>query len=384
MLKGFSLMYPCESGKGWWLIVTMALIASGIGIYTNATSPFWFDEVFTGAVACQPTFGKTFSLASRDVHPILYNGLVHFLFMTTSCNLWNVRYMSLAFSLGGVFLLARRTLVMGGNPEILVSLLLGNRVFWHESFEARSYALLFFSTCGVLYFSLSPRPGARLVAIGFALFGALLHYFAVFLFFLVLLCGPGSGRWSPRKKTYVIVYLTAAALIILYYSLQFGHFISTGNALLWPVRPKLLVLVYDTPAYLLGGDFPLFVTSAIFGLACYYLPSRHAIKPTIWLVLANVPIFATGLFLVSQVTRVPVALHLFPLLYVRIFVIHDGRPVDVKDKERLSKKICGCKYYNGSVDSHIYFCKQSHDVLQARLCPRFQLDGSAFDHDLHR
>ena len=58
------------------LIGVLAATAATFLFY-HLASPYWMDEVFTGALACQNDVAAVAALAANDVHPPTYALLVH-------------------------------------------------------------------------------------------------------------------------------------------------------------------------------------------------------------------------------------------------------------------------------------------------------------------
>ena len=257
------------------LLVGIAVLA----LWHDAATPYWLDEVFSGGVSCQSSFAAMMPLITHDIHPVFYHVLVHMLFDAAGCHLWLVRLVSGLASLGGVALLLRSTHRHGGNAFLLAALTLGNPGFWIYATEARAYGLLFLAGSGVVSLGLSGRPRDQFVAIGFALLGGLLHYFASFLFAVLLAIALIAHRPPIRSRSFWMAFAAAGAILTAYYGLQIENALAVGAGVRRVVRPDLGVIFILTPVSLFGNlpsAIAVIAMALAAGIARVSAPNPHA------------------------------------------------------------------------------------------------------------
>jgi hypothetical protein len=283
-----------------FILAVCLLGAASAGIYVNAISPFWFDEVFTAGMSCQPTLADTLRLTAHDYHPVLYHTMIHGLFRIAGCDPWAVRGLSIACSLAGAGVLVSAVRRMHGDWMLAAALLLGSPAFWEEAFEGRSYALLFLAGCGVVSFELSGNPVTRLWAIAFALFGGLLHYFAGYLMPVVLFLEIGIYG-MPRRRSFLVMFAIASGILALYYAVQLTNVLHTGTSMPWLHAPTFGQLFPGLTEYYFGSIQSLLCISVIGAIVLYaqYISGTVSDRAATC-VMGSFLFFAIALFLVSQ------------------------------------------------------------------------------------
>ncbi len=123
-------------------VTAILLLASGLRIYALAEKAVWWDEAWSIWTAQQP-FGQTTEITADDVHPPLYEWLLHGWVRVAGISELAVRYVSVLWGLLGVaavYALARR---LGGiRAGLLAALFITLSAFHiHWSQETRMYAM---------------------------------------------------------------------------------------------------------------------------------------------------------------------------------------------------------------------------------------------------
>jgi hypothetical protein len=209
----------------WFLIPASALIAQAvIASWINFRSPFWLDEVATGAMACQPAYTDVLKMAAGDVHPPIFALWVHAIFYLFGCKLIFVRIINFIILTGSAgtycFYIKRRFGTLSG--LIFATIFFGSPTVWHYAWEARSYALLTAASICVAYAVISNAWSLCLAA---AVAGAALHYFGAWLFIVqALMFYMLNGRISSVNLTKMLIAGAFVSLLYVYSLLS-----SVGN-----------------------------------------------------------------------------------------------------------------------------------------------------------
>jgi hypothetical protein len=276
------------------VLILCMIAAVGAGIYSNVSSPFEHDELFTGGMACQPAVSETLRLIEWDMHPVLYIVSIHYLFQMFGCHLWLVRGLSMICSLAGSALLLWRTRALGGDTLAVLAVLAASPAFWFNSFEARDYAILYLATSGIIFFSLSPNPGRRLYALAFAMLGAALNYFALYMFVVATVLAWVNDRSFCLSRRFLIAWAVSLLSVTAYYSFQIENAYQTSKSVEWSGTNSLIMPVLFVLEYFFG-------TTASIGI------------------LATALIMTPGLFGDRRMTRIAVTLALSLAALILIF-----------------------------------------------------------------
>src|SRR5258708_1959637 len=170
-------------------ITLILILAAGLRIYALAEKAVWWDEAWSIWTA-QQSFVQTTEITADDVHPPLYEWLMHGWVRLAGISELAVRYVSVLWGLLGVaavYALARR--LGGTRAGLLATLFIALSAFHvHWSQETRMYAMA--ACLGTLACYAYLRLGARWAGWWGLLFvacaGATLTHYLGILFLAIL------------------------------------------------------------------------------------------------------------------------------------------------------------------------------------------------------
>src|SRR5258707_9217507 len=188
------------------LLLAFTLRVAQIGAKT-----VWWDEAWSVWTA-QQTFAQTTEITARDVHPPLYQWLLHVWVRIAGISEFAARYLSLLWGLltvAAVYALARR---LGGvRAALLAAFFLTTSTFAiHRSQETRMYAIAACAVTPAVYAYLridSKWSRWWLLLIASSVTAALTHYLGALLLvilnlhWLLSLLGIGSDKDNYRADT---------------------------------------------------------------------------------------------------------------------------------------------------------------------------------------
>lgn len=192
----------------WSLLIALVLAAFGLRLTALGAPPVWWDEAWSAWVAQQP-LALTTELTARDVHPPLYQWLLHGWVRAAGISEFAVRYLSVLWGVLTValaYVLGRR---MGGNRAGWVALAVAAcsvlLIRWSQ--ETRMYAqaaaLIALAAYATLRAQSEPQRRRWWVMIVVGSAGAVLtHYLgalAVGLLNIYALLSLRPRQWSTQR-----------------------------------------------------------------------------------------------------------------------------------------------------------------------------------------
>ena len=239
------------------LFMGLVLAAIALGavrrVAFDLDSPLWLDEVFTGAIAIQPTFAGLVQDLLRDVAAPVYYFLMWLWAKVFGVSNLSLRAPSMIFGI-----LAPALVLLKGHPDRLTRWLWAAfAALWIPSFfyatEARAYALLFFLGTAqiILFFRMVSEPSIRSAAMWSACSAVFLltHYHAALVTGLQGLAYIWLRKEQAVRTWPAALLLTPAAVWMILHLPLLMRFSQPEFA--WQ---KLLGLadIFRLPAYLLG------------------------------------------------------------------------------------------------------------------------------------
>lgn len=171
--------------KSLGLIVLVLLLAYALRLFALADKAVWWDEAWSAWVA-QQDFARTTELTARDVHPPLYQWVLHMWVRLAGISEFSIRYLSLLWSVLTVALIGALAQRIAGKRAALWALVFAASAAFliHWAQETRMYAQASFF-CALAAYALIRllNGGGRGWWITLALAGAALsltHYLGVF------------------------------------------------------------------------------------------------------------------------------------------------------------------------------------------------------------
>ena len=248
----------------FFLLIIFALIitASAFQFLWNLNSPFWGDEVFTEALACQKTWIETLRISAGDVHPPLYALITHFLFEINGCTLSSARLLGVYFLAISFVYYFKKSGIKNGAIFSLILFTSGS--FWHYALEARPYSLIIgLSIMSVANWNTTPDAN-WLEGMLYSIAAATLHYIAILLpiinitYYLFI----KKQKTSPRAKYTLFVLFTTLITYYVYSIFRAPPHLSNG---FW-IQPSDMFDALDNLEFLLGSRLNEFTVLVIITL----------------------------------------------------------------------------------------------------------------------
>ncbi len=328
------------------LIGVLAATAATFLFY-HLASPYWMDEVFTGALACQNDVAAVAELAANDVHPPTYALLVHEAFLFFGCNLLVARAMSIAFSLTGVALLLMSLDANAAGRARLALIVAAMPPFWYYTVEARSYALMFCVACGVIFLSSQKDARYKQYAVYLALIGATVNFFGLYLIPVALLLGLSTDRSFCRNKRFQFAAALLAAAVAALYARTLPNALSATSHGFWIPKPSFDGLFGRLAAFIFGHRLAVDLILATIALSAYLTRKNldaHEIA-TLLRYLAAFSIFVLVIFGLSYIKPMYVDRYTYFLTpFVALFIW------------RLSRAGADCPDAAGANRAHLLTC----------------------------
>ncbi len=221
----FEKLKQCEEKYNLTLNL-LILFAFAIRLYKLNFQSLWSDEVFSLMVSDPAnSFKDIIGICRFDVHPPLYQLLLHYWFKIMVFSPFALRLLSVIFGTLGVFSIYKLAEEINGKYTGFVAGLILSVTYFHIRYsqEGRSYALLFLlSTLSVLYFVKSLKQDASKKYIIFYSITSLLMIYTHYFGFVILLAQSIVGLFvilkSEKKKQLLFKFFFSALFVFLLFT----------------------------------------------------------------------------------------------------------------------------------------------------------------------
>jgi uncharacterized membrane protein len=169
-------------------LALMAILFIGLflRVYDLSGESIWFDEAFSIELANSGLFG-VLEESAQDIHPPLYNVLLHYWIVLFGDSEFSTRFMSVIFGVFAIFMIYKvGSLIFDEEVGIFGALLLALSNFHiYYSQESRMYSLMALLTLLSMYFFLKILSNRNVIdAVAYVLCSIFLvytHYFGLFI-----------------------------------------------------------------------------------------------------------------------------------------------------------------------------------------------------------
>jgi hypothetical protein len=230
--------------------ILIMIVTAVVSLTVELRSPYWLDEAFTYALSCQDSAGSVLAMAAGDVHPPTYVLAIHGLFSWFGCDIGFARILSLAFAAIGIVVLARALHRARYDAITFLAILFSLPVFWRYATEARSYALLFCCTCIILALALYGGKWARMSMAVVAAAASSVHFFASYLFGVVLVLWWRFGRRFYQSHSLMAVLVGCLVVVAILYGVTLPKAVQATSGSFWIKAPDIYQLVFGVPIYI--------------------------------------------------------------------------------------------------------------------------------------